>query len=165
MDEPWEGRLQARRLKGRVQAVGTAQEQAGHELRDHGQGIEVRTILHADTLDRRPIERLRDETYNFCATQVLLPTGHLGQGWRAASCLSVRGRAQDRRNCWGGLHWHLEVLWASHLLLSDPDDPHPSKVQVQPSSMSIHQEEKPYFARPASQRTQRLFSRHCISHS
>ena len=41
MDEPGEGSVQAGRLEGGLPAVGAPQEQARHELRDDGQGIEV----------------------------------------------------------------------------------------------------------------------------
>ena len=41
MDQQREGGIQAGRLEGGVTVVGTAQEQARHEIRDYGQGIEV----------------------------------------------------------------------------------------------------------------------------
>ena len=41
--QPVGGDLQAGGQQGRVSAVGHAQEQAGHELRDHGQGSQVNT--------------------------------------------------------------------------------------------------------------------------
>lgn len=65
MDEPGQGRFQACRLKGRVASLGTAQEQAGHELRDNGS-----------------------------CSAVLLPARHPGESGRAATGLSVCGRAQ-----------------------------------------------------------------------
>lgn len=65
VDEPREGCVQARRLQGRVAPVGPPQEQARHELRDHG----PRAAL-------------------------LLPARHPGQGGRPAPGLPVRGRAQ-----------------------------------------------------------------------
>lgn len=65
MDQQGEGCLQAGRLQGGVQAVGHAQEQAGHELRDHGEG-----------------------------TEVLLPARHPGQGGRPAAGVPVRGGPQ-----------------------------------------------------------------------
>ena len=39
--QPVGGDLQAGGQQGSVSAVGHAQEQAGHELRDHGQGSQV----------------------------------------------------------------------------------------------------------------------------
>lgn len=65
VDQQGEGRLQAGRLEGGVQAVGYAQEQARHELRDHGKGPEV-----------------------------LLPARHPGQGGRPAAGVPVRGGPQ-----------------------------------------------------------------------
>ena len=41
--QPVGGNLQACGQQGSVSAVGHAQEQAGHELRDHGQGSQVNT--------------------------------------------------------------------------------------------------------------------------
>ena len=43
VDRPTAGHLQAGRLQGGVQAMGVPQEQAGHDLRDDGQGVEVGT--------------------------------------------------------------------------------------------------------------------------
>lgn len=68
VDEPREGRVQAGRLEGGVAALGPAQEQAGHELRDHGP---------------RPA--------------LLLPARDPRQGGRPAPRLPVRGRAQGHR--------------------------------------------------------------------
>ncbi|KAL4713576.1 hypothetical protein ACJJTC_006164, partial [Scirpophaga incertulas] len=68
VDQSREGRVQARRLQGRVAPVGAAQEQAGHELRDHG----PRAAL-------------------------LLPARHPGQGGRPAARVPVRRRAQGHR--------------------------------------------------------------------
>lgn len=65
MDEPRERRVQAGRLEGGVAAVGVAQEQARHELRDDG----PRAAL-------------------------LLPARHPRQGGRPAARVPVRGRAQ-----------------------------------------------------------------------
>ena len=42
MGKQREGNLQAGGQQGGLQAVGTPQEQAGHELRDHGQSSQVR---------------------------------------------------------------------------------------------------------------------------
>jgi len=41
MGKQREGNLQAGGQQGGLQTVGTSQEQAGHELRDHGQSSEV----------------------------------------------------------------------------------------------------------------------------
>lgn len=41
MDQPPAWHLQTRRLQGRVPPLGAAQEQAGHELRDHGPSTQV----------------------------------------------------------------------------------------------------------------------------
>lgn len=68
VDEPGQGRLQARRLEGRLQAVGHAQEQTGHELRNDG---------------ARP--------------PVLLPARNPGQGRRPAARVPVRGRPEGHR--------------------------------------------------------------------
>lgn len=68
VDEQGEGSLQVGRLEGRLEAVGVAQEQAGHELRDDGQGAEV-----------------------------LLPEGDFGEGGRAEVGLPVRGRPEGHR--------------------------------------------------------------------
>ena len=59
--QPGEGDLQAGGQQGGVPAVGAPQEQAGHELRDHGPGAEV-----------------------------LLPEGHPRQGGRPEARLPVR---------------------------------------------------------------------------
>ena len=56
-----QGGLQDRGQQGRLQAVGASQEQAGHELRDHGQ-----------------------------SSQILLPEGNPGQGGRTETGLPVR---------------------------------------------------------------------------
>ena len=42
MGKQREGNLQAGGQQGRLQTVGASQEQAGHELRDHGQSSQVR---------------------------------------------------------------------------------------------------------------------------
>lgn len=68
VDEPREGRVQAGGLEGGVAAVGPAQEQARHELRDDG----ARAAL-------------------------LLPARHPRQGGRPAPRVPVRGRAQGHR--------------------------------------------------------------------
>lgn len=68
VDEPREGRLQAGGLEGRLPAVGAAQEQAGHELRDDGPGAPL-----------------------------LLPARHPRQSRRPAARVPVRGRAQGHR--------------------------------------------------------------------
>lgn len=68
VDEPGEGCLQAGGLQGGLPTMGNAQEQAGHELRDDGQGAEV-----------------------------LLPARHPGQGGWPAAGLSVCGCAQGYR--------------------------------------------------------------------
>ena len=47
VDQPREGRLQAGRLQSRFAVMGPAQEQARHELRDHGPRPEVRHPVHA----------------------------------------------------------------------------------------------------------------------
>lgn len=41
VEQQREGNLQAGGQQGREQAMGPTQEQAGHELRDHGQGTQV----------------------------------------------------------------------------------------------------------------------------
>ena len=64
-----EGRVQAGRQQGGVQAVGAPQEQARHELRDHGPGAEV-----------------------------LLPEGHPRQGRRPEAGLPVRGHSSYRQH-------------------------------------------------------------------
>lgn len=68
VDEPREGRVQTGGLEGGVAAVGAAQEQARHELRDDG----PRAAL-------------------------LLPARHPRQGGRPAARVPVRGRAQGHR--------------------------------------------------------------------
>ena len=56
VEQPWEGRVQAGRQQGGVAAVGDAQEQARHELWDHGQGTQVMVMLmvnmNYDTMGR-----------------------------------------------------------------------------------------------------------------
>lgn len=54
VDQPRQGRLQARRLQGRVQVVGHAQEQAGHELRDNGPGLALLLPARNPRQSRRP---------------------------------------------------------------------------------------------------------------
>ena len=44
VEQPREGGVQAGRQQGGVPALGHAQEQARHELRDDGQGTEVRMM-------------------------------------------------------------------------------------------------------------------------
>lgn len=65
VDQPRARRVQARGQQGRVEALGSAQEQARHELRDDGTGVEI-----------------------------LLSAGYPGQGRRTEARLPVRGRAQ-----------------------------------------------------------------------
>lgn len=65
MDEQGEGRLQAGRLQGGVEVMGHAQEQAGHELRNHGPRSEI-----------------------------LLSEGHFGQGRRPEAGVPIRGGAE-----------------------------------------------------------------------
>lgn len=71
VDQPGEGRVQAGRLQSRLQAVGHAQEQTGHELRNDGP-----------------------------STAVLLPAGHPGQGRRPTVgvpvCRRTEGYYRDR---------------------------------------------------------------------
>lgn len=74
VEQPREGRLQTGGQQGRLPAVGSAQEQAGHELRDDGAGAAL-----------------------------LLPARHPGQGGRPAPRLPVRRCAQDRRHRRSGL--------------------------------------------------------------
>lgn len=69
-----EGGVQAGGQQGGVPVVGRPQEQARHELRDHGP-----------------------------RAQVLLPARDPGQGGRPAPRLPVRRRAQDRRHPRGRL--------------------------------------------------------------
>jgi len=76
--QPREGHLQAGGQQGGVPAVGAAQEQARHELRDHGP-----------------------------RSQVLLPEGYPGQGGRPEASVPVRGCSQDWRHCRGGLRRRL----------------------------------------------------------
>ena len=45
VDAAGKGHLQAGGLQGRVQAVGETQEQARHELRNHGAGTQVRCTV------------------------------------------------------------------------------------------------------------------------
>lgn len=58
VDQPRQGRLQARRLQGRVQVVGNAQEQAGHELRDDGPRAALLLPARHPRQSRRPAPRL-----------------------------------------------------------------------------------------------------------
>ena len=60
MGKQREGNLQAGGQQGGLQAVGTPQEQAGHELRDHGESSEI-----------------------------LLSERNPGQGGRPETCLSI----------------------------------------------------------------------------
>ena len=46
VDPEGEGHLQTGGLQGRLQAVGQTQEQAGHELRDHGAGTQVSVCVN-----------------------------------------------------------------------------------------------------------------------
>ena len=77
-----QGGLQAGRQQGRLQAVGASQEQARHELRDHGQSSEVRlTTLNV----------LRCKSfYPDIIIQVLLPERNTGQGGRTETGVPVR---------------------------------------------------------------------------
>ena len=69
MGKQREGDLQAGGQQGGVQTVGTPQEQARHELRDHGQ-----------------------------SSQILLSKRNPGQGGRTEACLSIRGYSSDRKH-------------------------------------------------------------------
>ena len=66
MGKQREGNLQAGGQQGRLQAVGASQEQAGHELRDHGQ-----------------------------SSQILLSERNPGQGGRSETGVPVRGYSSD----------------------------------------------------------------------
>ena len=82
MGKQREGNLQAGGQQGGLQTVGTSQEQAGHELRDHGQSSEVRlTTLNV----------LRCKSfYPDIIIQVLLPERNTGQGGRTETGVPVR---------------------------------------------------------------------------
>jgi len=91
--QPGEGDLQAGGQQGGVPAVGAPQEQAGHELRDHGPG-----------------------------SQVLLPERDPCQGRWSEARLPVCGRPQDRRHRGGGLQRSLDSrAWRSILSQASPD--------------------------------------------
>ena len=50
VDQPGEGRVPADGQQGGLAALGPAQEQARHELRDDGQGIEVSCTINSNKL-------------------------------------------------------------------------------------------------------------------
>ena len=50
VDQPGDGHIQAARFQGRVTTVGQAEEQAGHELRNDGQGAEVCSLFNERVL-------------------------------------------------------------------------------------------------------------------
>ncbi|CAG03708.1 unnamed protein product [Tetraodon nigroviridis] len=99
VDPEGEGHLQAGGLQGRLQAVGQTQEQARHELRDHGTGAQVDTHVHT-LLQCAPAQPLTPPTLT--PLQVLLPAGDPGQGRRSAAGLPVQGDAQEHRDHRGG---------------------------------------------------------------